>query len=209
MASPDPAEHRHHALQADQEKQPFAAACRLGHAIGARLRLQVSPWDPAGSVLVAANGSTPLSALAGWHGLDAGRRAQTAFVDGATFAGILLQDSGRSAQGLVLRAQWAVDQWPQGWQNHEVLGGALYRAGDYQGAVRELTLAQKLRADAGSVGYGAFSCHFLALAHHKLGSKDQAREWLSKAVLPKDANWEDAMIDRTLRREVEADMSKQ
>ena len=77
-------------------------------------------------------------ALAGWHGLDAGRQAQTAFVDGATFAGILLQDSGRSAKGLVVRAQWAVDQWPQGSQNHEVLGGALYRAADYQAAVREL-----------------------------------------------------------------------
>ena len=111
----------------------------------------------------------------------------------------------------MVRAQWAVDQWPEGWQNHEVLGGALYRAGDYQGAVRELTLSQKLRADAGSVGYGAsiWSCHFLALAHRKLGNKDQSREWLAKAVLPKDANWEDAMIDRTLRREVEADLKKE
>ena len=56
------------------------------------------------------------------------------------------------------------------------------------------------------VAYGIFSCHFLALAHHKLGNKDQAREWFAKAVLPKDANWEDAMIDRYLRREVEAEL---
>lgn len=63
--------------------------------------------------------------------------AQTAFIDGATFAGILLKDSGRSVKGSVVRAQWAVDQWPEGWQNREVLGGALYRAGDYQGAERE------------------------------------------------------------------------
>ncbi|GEM_PF-3458492 len=152
--------------------------------------------------------------------LDAGRKAQTAFVDGATFAGILLQDSGRSAKGLVVRAQGAVDQWPQGWQNHEVLGGALYRAGDYQGAVRELMESHKLRADAGSVGYGGgqkrssnpqssiWSCHFLALAHHKLGNADQARDWFATAVLTKDASWEDAMIDQYLRREVEAELKK-
>ena len=164
--------------------------------------------------------------LAGWHGLDAGRKAQTAFVDGATFAGILLQDSGRSAKGFMVRAQRAADQWPAGWQNHEVLGGALYRAGDYQGAVRELTKSQKLHGQAAPVGQDSapvrttgqerspvlrpsiWSCHFLALAHHKLGNRDQAREWFAKAVLPKDASWEDAMIDRTLRREVEGELKK-
>jgi len=230
---PDPAEHRHHALQADQEKQPFAAACRLGHAIAARLRLQVSPWDPTGSVHVVANAGGPAfsanaaTVVAGWHGLDAGRQAQTAFVDGATFAGILFKDSGRSAKGLVVRAQWAVDQWPAGWQNHEVLGGALYRAGDFQGAVRELMESQKLRSQAANVGQDSapvrktgqerspvlrpsiWSCHFLALAHHKLGNHDDARAWFNKAVLPKDAPWEDAMLDRTLRREVGTELKKQ
>jgi hypothetical protein len=49
-----------------------------------------------------------------------------------------------------------------------------------------------------------WSCHFLALAHHKLGNKDEAQVWRAKAVLPKDAPWEDALIDRYLRREVEA-----
>jgi len=188
--------------------------------------LQVSPWDPAGAVHVVANGSTPVAALAGWHGLDAGRRAQTAFVDGATFAGILLHDSGRSAKGLVVRAQWAVDQWPEGWQNHEVLGGALYRAGDFKGAVRELMESQKLRGQAANVGQDSapvrttgqerspvlrpsiWSCHFFALAHHKLGNKDQARDWFAKAVLPKDAPWEDAMIDRYLRREADAELAE-
>ena len=140
---------------------------------------------------------------------------------GPTFAGILLKDSGRSAQGLVVRAQWAVDQWPQGWQNHEVLGGALYRAGDYQGAVRELMEAHRLHRNVGQdsapvrkdgqerspvLRPSIFSCHFLALAHHKLGQKDQAQKWFAQAVLPKDAPWEDAMIDRYLRREVEADL---
>jgi len=113
----------------------------------------------------------------------------------------------------VVRAQWAVDQWPEGWQNREVLGGALYRAGDYQGAVKELMESQKLRAQnrnpvspRNRVSETIWSCHFLALAHHKLGNADQARDWFAKAVLPKDASWEDAMIDRTLRREVEAEL---
>ena len=148
VTGPDPAEHRYQAIQADNDKQPFAAACQLGHAIQARLRLQYSPWDPAGAVHVLGAAPMPLTALTGWHGLDAGRQAQTAFVDGSTFSGILLPDSApisRMAKGLVLRAQWAVDQWPEGWRNHEVLGGALVRAGDYQEAVRELSESQKLR----------------------------------------------------------------
>ena len=89
----------------------------------------------------------PLIALAGWHGLDAGRQAQSAFIDGAIFAGILLQYSSPkadSAKGLVERAQWAVDQWPEGWQSYKVLGGALYRAGDYQTALKSLTESHKL-----------------------------------------------------------------
>ena len=140
---------------------------------------------------------------------DTGRQAQTAFVDGATFAGILLPDSGRSAKGLVARAQWAVDQWPDGWQNHEVLGAALYRAGDYQGAVRELMESYKLRGqNRSSNPHSVWSCHFLALAHHKLGNAKDAAHWRSQADLPKDATWEDAMIDRTLRRDVEAELSK-
>ncbi len=49
-------------------------------------------------------------------------------------------------------------------------------------------------------------CHFLALAHLQLGNAEQARDWFAQAVLPKDAPWEDAMIDRYLRREVEAEL---
>jgi hypothetical protein len=78
---------------------------------------------------------------------------QTAFVDGATFAGILLKDSGRSAQKLVVRAQWAVDQWPEGWRNREVLGGAQYRAGDYKGGGAGVAVvAQAARKGGGTVG---------------------------------------------------------
>jgi hypothetical protein len=178
---PEPAEHHHQAIQADQGNRPFAAACRLGHHLSARLGLQLSPWDPASAVHVIAGVCGPAFAanaatlLAGYTALEDGRRAQTAFIDGANFAGILLKDSGRSPKGILLRAQWAVDQWPEGWRNREVLGGALYRSGDYQGAVRELMLSHRLRAvgqDSGPVPKDGqkrssdlrpsiWSCHFL------------------------------------------------
>ena len=50
---------------------------------------------------------------------------------------------------------------------------------------------------------------FLALAHHQLSNHAECRAWLAKAVPTKDAPWEDAMIDRFLRREVEAEMKRQ
>ena len=88
----------------------------------------------------------------------------------------------------MVRAQWAVDQWPEGWQNREVLGGALYRDGDYKGAVRELMHSHKLRGQnrSSNLRPSVWSCHFLALAHHELGNKDEAAAWRAKAV-PKRA----------------------
>jgi WD40 repeat protein/serine/threonine protein kinase len=197
----EPAEHQAQALELDKKGPSFAAACRLGHFLSARKRLTLSPWDPAGASHILGNGLTPLSAIAGWQGLDEGRKAQTAFVDGATFAGILLKDSGRSAQGLVVCAQSVVAMAPESWQNREVLGAALYRAGQYQLAVKELTGALELR---GRATPSMWTCHFLTLAHHQLGQKEQAEAWRRQAVLPKDAPWDQAMIDRYLRREVEA-----
>jgi len=198
---PDPAEHQAQALELDKKGPSFAAACGLGHFLAARKRLALSPWDPAGASHILGNGLTPLSAIAGWQGLDEGRKAQTAFVDGATFAGILLKDSGRSAKGLVLCAQSAVAMAPESWENREILGAALYRAGQYQLTVKEFTTSLELRGQAKP---SLWSCHFLTLAHYQLGQKDQAQAWRRQAVLPKDVPWDEAMIDRYLRREVEA-----
>ena len=47
-----------------------------------------------------------------------------------------------------------------------------------------------------------------SLAYHQLRNHAEARAWLAKAALPKDAFWEDAMIDRYLRREVEAELKE-
>jgi WD40 repeat protein len=166
---PDPGEHLYQAQEADKNKQTFAAACRVGAYLNAR------------------------------SAFENGRDGKTAFIDGLTFAGILLKNGGQSPKKLVLRTKLAALQFPKRWQNREAYGAALFRDGDAEAAVRELTESIKARGDAKP---GIFCCHFLALAHHKLGHKDEAKGWLAKAVLAKDAPWREMFIDRALRQEV-------
>jgi tetratricopeptide (TPR) repeat protein len=58
------------------------------------------------------------------------------------------------------------------------LGAALYRAGDFQGAVEKMTEAVQLAGPEVS----ALDLFFLAMAHHRLKRQDQARQFLAKAV---------------------------
>jgi WD40 repeat protein/tetratricopeptide (TPR) repeat protein len=58
------------------------------------------------------------------------------------------------------------------------LGHVLYRSGDAEGAVRRLTEALKFHTQDGGT---TDDWLFLALAHHKLGHRDEARQWLDKA----------------------------
>lgn len=54
---------------------------------------------------------------------------------------------------------------------------ALYRAGDWAGAVAALTRSGELRA-----GGDAFDWYFLALAQLRLGRPEEARMWYARAV---------------------------
>jgi hypothetical protein len=63
-----------------------------------------------------------------------------------------------------------------------------------EGAIRELEESIQLRHKAQSncesqqsVSHTHWSCHFLALAHNQLGNEKQARAWLAKAVVPRNA----------------------
>jgi serine/threonine protein kinase/WD40 repeat protein len=56
------------------------------------------------------------------------------------------------------------------------LGTALYRAGDWQGALRELRQSVDLQ------GANAWDQFFLAMAHAKLGDKQKAQEYFDQAV---------------------------
>ncbi len=71
------------------------------------------------------------------------------------------------------------------------LGAALYRAGQFEAAVRQLELTRKRWPEdpykgAGPGGGPVLSWLVLAMAHHRLGHADQARRWLDKAAQTMD-----------------------
>ena len=84
------------------------------------------------------------------------------------------------------------------------LGAALYRAGRFEEAIRRLN--ESIQARDGGDDPKGFA--FLAMAHHRLGHRDEAKRWLDKLVAyqPKegaDFSWDDVEI-RILRREAES-----
>ncbi len=74
-------------------------------------------------------------------------------------------------------AKRVVARAPKNGDFQNTLGVARYRTGDWQGAIAALTESVKLRE--GGDGTDWF---FLAMAHRRLGDKDQARSWYDKAV---------------------------
>jgi len=86
----------------------------------------------------------------------------------------------------------------------DALGAAQYRAGRFEEAIRRLDESIQTRGDGGVPQEFAF----LALGHHRLGHRDEAKRWLEKlaAHQPKegsDFSWKDVEI-RILRREAES-----
>jgi tetratricopeptide (TPR) repeat protein len=82
-------------------------------------------------------------------------------------------------------AEEAVGEEPKGHWNANQLGAALYRAGRYDEAARQLTRASGL--DPGPVRTNLiYTWFFLAMTHHRLGHAPQARQWLDKAIQATD-----------------------
>ena len=84
------------------------------------------------------------------------------------------------------------------------LGAALYRAGRFDEAIRRLEEAIRLRGGDGLPQDWAF----LAMAHHRLGHRDEARRWLDRLrdhqpSTDPDQFWNELEI-RLLRSEAEA-----
>jgi uncharacterized protein HemY len=71
----------------------------------------------------------------------------------------------------------AVELMPTDWTCLQVLGIAFYRAGDWNGALKELNQSVKLRKEAD--GYHLF---FMAMAHGRLGDSARAHECFDQAV---------------------------
>lgn len=98
-------------------------------------------------------------------------------------------DATGDAPGLVQRVESELASYRQPLVFHQALGGALYRAGQFEPAIVELTAAleHEPRAEAQVLNW-----LFLALSHHQLGRGDEALQWLAKA---------DAWIARVARDE--------
>jgi tetratricopeptide (TPR) repeat protein len=87
------------------------------------------------------------------------------------------------------------------------LGAALYRAGQFKEAVRQLDKAAALPAD--SLQPVEYAWFFLAMAHQRLGRAEEARQWLEKArkqmeqKSSADAPWNRRLSLQLLRGEAE------
>jgi WD40 repeat protein/tetratricopeptide (TPR) repeat protein len=88
-------------------------------------------------------------------------------------------------------ARKAVELAPQNSGHRNTLGVAYYRAGDWKASLAALEKSMEL-----GIGGNPFDWFFLAMAHWKLGHKDEARAWYDKAAawdaknLPQDQNEE-------------------
>jgi hypothetical protein len=85
------------------------------------------------------------------------------------------------------------------------LGIALYRAGRFEEAIQRLEEA--IQARGGGQGHPE-DWPFLAMAHHRLGHRDQARRWLERlrddrAIADPARPWDELEL-RLLRSEAEA-----
>jgi tetratricopeptide (TPR) repeat protein len=99
-------------------------------------------------------------------------------------------------------AQKAVSAKPKSGNCRNTLGVALYRRGDDKAAIAELEEAMRLRAGGDSSDW-----FILALAHWRLGNRDEARKWLALAVQWMDKHKPNDADLRRFRAEAEAVVS--
>jgi hypothetical protein len=86
------------------------------------------------------------------------------------------------------------------WERREVLGAALYRAGQVEQAIRELQEAVR-RHRAGGSNWAKL---FLWLSYRRLGKADDVRAWRDKPQLSANADWRERLIHQQLSRELGA-----
>ena len=85
----------------------------------------------------------------------------------------------------------------------KTLGAALYRNGDDRAAIQKLEAAMSLRG--GGDGSDWF---FLAMAHWRLGDRDEARTWFDRAVQWMDKHKPQDDELRRFRAEAEAALAE-
>jgi Flp pilus assembly protein TadD len=101
--------------------------------------------------------------------------------------------------------EWAVARRPGRPDLLQTLGALLYRAGRFEEAAKRLDEAITVSAQ----GPSPRNWLYLAMAHHHLGHRDEARRWLAKAVRWIDSPacaslpWQSRLELHLLRREAE------
>jgi hypothetical protein len=108
----------------------------------------------------------------------------------ATVSDVKLRDLPRALE----LAQRVVELAPQEPDYVGTLGTALYRTGDWKGAIPVLEKAIGLRKPDHPIN--ANEGFFLAMAHWQLGEKDKAREWFARSVKWMEKGMEDGELKR-------------
>jgi tetratricopeptide (TPR) repeat protein len=109
---------------------------------------------------------------------DFGQTADADTADGVAFLCVLGHQAVKDPALVVQMARKAVNSDPDNAGYQFTLGAALYRAGDFDAAVRELNLAVKKDREGGAV----LAKLFLAMAHHRLKHPKEAKDWFARAA---------------------------
>jgi WD40 repeat protein/tetratricopeptide (TPR) repeat protein len=107
-----------------------------------------------------------------------GKTTSATTANSVAWACVLSPDAVTDLTEPVRVAEKALASDPKNANYLNTLGVALYRARRYDAAVQRLN--ESIKASGGSGLYVDWL--FLAMAHHRLGHKDEARKWLDKAV---------------------------
>jgi tetratricopeptide (TPR) repeat protein len=109
---------------------------------------------------------------------DFGQAADADTAEGVAFLCVLVPQAVDDPALVVQLARKAVNSDPDNGNYRETLGAALYRAGNFEAAVRELNLAVEKGRRGGSVEAKLF----LAMAHHQLNHPRAANDWYARAL---------------------------
>jgi tetratricopeptide (TPR) repeat protein len=128
---------------------------------------------------------------------------------------VLAPECGVEPARVVELAEQLATRNPQKWSVQMTLGAALYRAGRFEEATRQLNKTANLTAEP--VYALETPWFFLAMAHERQGHTDVARRWLDKAIESLDRPkgeaarplWNRRLTLELLRREAEALLNRE
>jgi hypothetical protein len=203
VTGPDLHLHRELAEQAEKDKQTFAVAFRLARYLAGKDYYANEPRQSASVAGWLGTASDPLSLLAGLPARVRTPFHEPTFPDGIACTGVLYKHSNIAPTRLLIGTSRALQGDPSNWLNHVFHGGALYRNGEHAKALAELTEAVRLHGKPGPLTH-----NFLALTYLAQGEKNKAEAALAQAAPAEDAPWEDILLGRLFRPEIEAAFGK-